>query len=146
LVAELYNQKYLDLDPEYQRDVVWDEKRASALIQSLFRKLLESIVILMLILGLEGFFIPPVIFNVVRQYTVDDDGNSVRRNFRVCVDGKQRLSSIVKFMNGEVPVTDSGTPSKKWQVILHLPFIPLRIAHRILILIQVLPSPIGQWH
>ena len=30
--------KYLKLDPEYQRDVVWDETRASALISSIFRE------------------------------------------------------------------------------------------------------------
>lgn len=30
--------KYLKLDPEYQRDVVWDETRASALIASILRE------------------------------------------------------------------------------------------------------------
>jgi uncharacterized protein with ParB-like and HNH nuclease domain len=36
--AGLSKGKYLKLDPEYQRDVVWDENRASALIASILRE------------------------------------------------------------------------------------------------------------
>jgi len=36
--AGLSKGKYLKLDPEYQRDVVWDEARASALIASILRE------------------------------------------------------------------------------------------------------------
>jgi hypothetical protein len=38
IIIELSQTKYLKLDPEYQRDVVWDETRASGLIRSLIRK------------------------------------------------------------------------------------------------------------
>jgi hypothetical protein len=41
-----------------------------------------------------NFYIPPVIFAVMR----DEDGEEVR----ICVDGKQRLTSIVKFLDGHV--------------------------------------------
>jgi hypothetical protein len=41
-----------------------------------------------------NFYVPPVIFAVMR----DEDGEEVR----VCVDGKQRLTSIVKFLDGHV--------------------------------------------
>lgn len=41
-----------------------------------------------------NFYIPPVIFAVMR----DEDGEEVR----ICVDGKQRLTSIVKFLDGQV--------------------------------------------
>lgn len=39
-----------------------------------------------------NFYIPPVIFAVEK----DEDGEELR----VCVDGKQRLTSISKFMDG----------------------------------------------
>jgi len=41
-----------------------------------------------------NFYIPPVIFALMR----DEDGEEVR----ICVDGKQRLTSIVKFLDGHV--------------------------------------------
>ena len=41
-----------------------------------------------------NFYIPPVIFAILQ----DDDGEEVR----ICVDGKQRLTSIVKFLDGQV--------------------------------------------
>ncbi|KAG7449116.1 uncharacterized protein BT62DRAFT_1052934 [Guyanagaster necrorhizus] len=68
----------VDLNPTWQRDVVWSEAKQSLLIDSIFR----------------NFYIPPVVFAV----TLDDDGEEVR----VCVDGKQRLTSIQKFIDGQV--------------------------------------------
>jgi uncharacterized protein with ParB-like and HNH nuclease domain len=41
-----------------------------------------------------NFYIPPVIFAI----TQDEDGEEIR----ICVDGKQRLTSIVRFLNGLV--------------------------------------------
>ena len=58
-------------------DVVWPEAKQIGLIDSIFR----------------NFYIPPVIFAVQTE-----DGESVR----VCVDGKQRLTSIQKFFDGQV--------------------------------------------
>lgn len=58
-------------------EVVWPEIKQIHLIDSIFR----------------NFYIPPIIFAVQV-----DDGEEVR----VCVDGKQRLTSIQKFFDGQV--------------------------------------------
>lgn len=74
----------MKLDPEYQRDVVWDEARSSGLIASV----------------LQGYFIPPIIFNVNTEIDIGAHGMSrTERHYRICVDGKQRLTSIGKFMH-----------------------------------------------
>ncbi|KAI1786093.1 hypothetical protein LXA43DRAFT_1035051 [Ganoderma leucocontextum] len=87
----LYDQIHaqdIDLQPEYQRDIVWPEKKQIGLIDSIFR----------------NFYIPPVIFVV----NVMDDGGERR----VCVDGKQRLTSIYRFIGGEIPFKDAFTGEK----------------------------------
>ncbi|KAI8976365.1 hypothetical protein BD414DRAFT_446482 [Trametes punicea] len=69
----LYDQivdNTIELDPDYQRDVVWTETKQIGLIDSLLR----------------NFYIPPIIFAVKRH----DDGTETR----TCIDGKQRLTSI----------------------------------------------------
>ncbi|KAI0808252.1 hypothetical protein C8Q74DRAFT_1188435, partial [Fomes fomentarius] len=69
----LYDQiidNTIELNPEYQRDIVWPESKQSGMIDSLLR----------------NYYIPPVIFSV----TTHDDGTQTR----VCIDGKQRLTSI----------------------------------------------------
>ncbi|KAI0337285.1 hypothetical protein BDW22DRAFT_1383871 [Trametopsis cervina] len=63
----------INLDAEYQRDVVWPVSKQMGLIDSMFR----------------NFYIPPVIFSVV-----ESTNGEVRR---VCIDGKQRLTSIWRF-------------------------------------------------
>ncbi|KAG2132009.1 uncharacterized protein EDB93DRAFT_1311159 [Suillus bovinus] len=72
-------------------DVVWPETKQIGLIDSIFR----------------NFYIPPVIFAV----TKDDDGETVR----ICVDGKQRLTSIQKFLDGLVN-RDARTKKSYWFV------------------------------
>ncbi|KAF8514206.1 hypothetical protein BU17DRAFT_52702 [Hysterangium stoloniferum] len=67
---------FIDVNPPYQRDVVWPETKQIGLIDSIFR----------------NFYIPPVIFTVEK----DQDGVETR----VCVDGKQRLTSIQRFIDG----------------------------------------------
>jgi hypothetical protein len=94
----LSKTKYLKLDPEYQRDVVWDETRSSGLIASV----------------LQGYFIPPIIFNVLEEWETTDNGEDMMRHCRICVDGKQRLTSLQKFMEGKIGVSDSSHPPKKW--------------------------------
>lgn len=42
----------------------------------------------------ENYYIPPIIFAV----RTDDEGEEIR----VCVDGKQRLTSIQLFFDGQV--------------------------------------------
>ncbi|KAJ6613692.1 hypothetical protein B0H10DRAFT_1804999 [Mycena sp. CBHHK59/15] len=69
----LYKQIHssdINLEPDYQREVVWPEAKQIGIIDSIFR----------------NFYIPPVIF-AVNAY---DDGTETR----TCIDGKQRLTSI----------------------------------------------------
>ncbi|KAF8516507.1 hypothetical protein JB92DRAFT_3310266 [Gautieria morchelliformis] len=89
----LYDQIHdndINLDPEYQRDVVWSEAKQIGLIDSIFR----------------NFYVPPIIFAV----TTEDDGTEKR----VCIDGKQRLTSIQKFIGGLIPHRDAFTNEKLW--------------------------------
>ncbi|KAF8837162.1 hypothetical protein BDN67DRAFT_973331 [Paxillus ammoniavirescens] len=89
----LYDQiieNAIDLDPEYQRDVVWQEEKQSGLIDSILR----------------NYYIPPIIFAVSFQ----DDGSELR----TCIDGKQRLTSIQRFIDGQIPHKDSFTNEKLW--------------------------------
>ncbi|KAJ7129581.1 hypothetical protein C8R44DRAFT_872833 [Mycena epipterygia] len=79
----LIHEGTIDLNPPYQRDIVWPAQKQSLLIDSLFR----------------NFWIPPVVFAV----TMDDDGIPTR----VCVDGKQRLTSIQRFLDGQLPFIQS---------------------------------------
>ncbi|KAG0130801.1 hypothetical protein HOY82DRAFT_561529 [Tuber indicum] len=90
-LCRLIGTNYLDTDPSYQRDVVWTNERMSKLIQSV----------------LANFYIPPVIFNVIK-FTE----NGEERYRRVCIDGKQRLTSIKRFVDGEIPVFDNK--GQKW--------------------------------
>ncbi|ORY07070.1 hypothetical protein K493DRAFT_295645 [Basidiobolus meristosporus CBS 931.73] len=89
---EMMENNLIDLCPEFQRDVVWPEKRMSYLIDSI----------------LKNFYVPPVIFSCKRL----PDG----RLLKVCIDGKQRLSSIKRFMNNNIPHIDPNNPitTKRW--------------------------------
>jgi len=90
----LLNGPYLDINPDYQRDIVWSGQQMSGLINSL----------------LENYYVPPILFN--RTHITLADGST--RIKRVCVDGKQRLSSIKAFVNGKISCRDRT--GKKWCV------------------------------
>ncbi|KAG2155215.1 uncharacterized protein EDB93DRAFT_91098 [Suillus bovinus] len=88
----LYDQiieNAIDLDPEYQH-VVWPELKQSGLIDSMLR----------------NYYMPPIIFAV----STADDGSELR----TCIDGKQRLTSIQRFIDGQIPHKDSFTNEKLW--------------------------------
>ncbi|KAK0201306.1 hypothetical protein DFS33DRAFT_1358912 [Desarmillaria ectypa] len=80
----------INLDPEYQRDVVWTQQKQTGLIDSVLR----------------NFYIPPIIF-AVNSF---DDGTETK----TCIDGKQRLTSIHRFMEGLIPHQDHETGDKYW--------------------------------
>ena len=66
------------LNPEYQRNVIWDKAKKTAFIESLFM----------------GIIIPPV-------YVVEIPGDNIlEENTYEVVDGKQRLSTIDDFIKG----------------------------------------------
>ncbi|KAI0743368.1 hypothetical protein C8Q80DRAFT_1220396 [Daedaleopsis nitida] len=84
--AQLYTTKQLhtlihegaiDLNPPYQREVVWSEAKQCQLLDSIWR----------------NYYVPPIVFTVYK----DADGELVR----CCIDGKQRLTSIQKFFDGQ---------------------------------------------
>ncbi|KAG5650584.1 hypothetical protein H0H81_011723 [Sphagnurus paluster] len=89
-IHKLIHDGSVDLNPPYQRDVVWPESKQIALIDSLFR----------------NFYIPPIVFAV----TEDEEGQTIR----VCVDGKQRLTSIQQFCDGQIPHKDILTKHQFW--------------------------------
>lgn len=70
---------YIDLDAPYQRKIVWNLDKQAELINSLYT----------------GYYVFPVLF--VKR-TIGDKARLV------CVDGKQRLTSISKFFKNEVPL------------------------------------------
>lgn len=72
--------KKLILNPEYQRNVIWDSAKQTAFIESLYM----------------GIIIPPV-------YVVEIPGDNIlEENSYEVVDGKQRLSTIEKFLKNEI--------------------------------------------
>ncbi|KAL6710829.1 hypothetical protein ACN47E_007886 [Coniothyrium glycines] len=83
----------IDVDPEYQREVVWTAERMTGLINSL----------------MENFYIPPIILNKKTLPKVEN-GRPLHR--LVCVDGKQRLSSVRAFVKGMIPCHDHR--GQKW--------------------------------
>ncbi|KAJ7192694.1 hypothetical protein GGX14DRAFT_701320 [Mycena pura] len=89
----LYKQIHngdINLEPDYQREVVWPESKQIGIIDSIFR----------------NFYVPPVIFAL----NTFDDGTETR----TCIDGKQRLTSIHRFMQGLIPHKDNLTGDKLW--------------------------------
>ncbi|KAF2798901.1 hypothetical protein K505DRAFT_87483 [Melanomma pulvis-pyrius CBS 109.77] len=73
---------HIDLEPDYQREVVWTGDRMTGLINSL----------------MENFYIPPIILS---KHSTEDN-----KHILVCVDGKQRLSSVRAFVQGIIPCSD----------------------------------------
>jgi hypothetical protein len=53
----------------------------------------------------DNFYVPPIIFNLVEL--PDSQAEDEQRFKRVCVDGKQRLSSVRMFMEGIIPMYDA---------------------------------------
>ncbi|ORY18699.1 hypothetical protein BCR34DRAFT_660057 [Clohesyomyces aquaticus] len=77
----------IDVNPDYQREVVWTAERMSGLINSL----------------MENYYIPPIILN--KKEFVDVESGAPTYSM-VCVDGKQRLSSVKAFIRGMIPCHD----------------------------------------
>jgi hypothetical protein len=81
LIFQATQKEYgIDLNPPYQRDIVWNNEKQSAFINSVMRGIVPN----------------PIILN--------SDNLT-----KICMDGKQRLTSLVRFKNNELPyiVNDS---------------------------------------
>ncbi|KAF2847720.1 hypothetical protein T440DRAFT_455777 [Plenodomus tracheiphilus IPT5] len=85
----------IDVNPDYQREVVWTADRMTGLVNSL----------------MENFYIPPIILNGKQKRIVEDGGSIISTTY-VCVDGKQRLSSVRAFIKGMIPCHDHH--GEKW--------------------------------
>ncbi|GAA5978160.1 hypothetical protein JCM10908_004252 [Rhodotorula pacifica] len=139
-VAEIYAMlegNVINLSPDYQRDVVWPETQAAGLIESLLRNmhvpeilfntytpvpedLWYTVVKAKSRIRPEGNTPLPAGFD--ETWTADEvendpklaaalaKGDLVPRDVWNCADGKQRMSSIKRFMRGEFQVTgEDGT-------------------------------------
>lgn len=81
-IVEKYDKKELILRPEFQRDFVWSEFHQQKLLQSIF----------------DGTPIPPVILNKLKL-----EIKGVHKVIYRCIDGQQRLTTIIKFMKNQIP-------------------------------------------
>ncbi|BEJ12104.1 hypothetical protein CspHIS471_0205640 [Cutaneotrichosporon sp. HIS471] len=88
---ELIQTETVNLNPDYQRDVVWPDARQVQLIQSL----------------MQHYFVPPVIFAV-------ENNEEKGLEERICIDGKQRCTSIQRFIDGRIPFISPSTREKFW--------------------------------
>ncbi|MFA5856902.1 MAG: DUF262 domain-containing protein [Candidatus Pacearchaeota archaeon] len=85
-IETIYNRikrKIYDLEPDFQRDLVWNKEKQQKLIDSILR----------------GWHIPPI-------HLVNIEGNDI---FEV-LDGKQRLYSIFNFMNNKFQFNSNFLP------------------------------------
>ncbi len=98
-----YNRGKFVFDPDFQRRLVWDDKRKSQFIESL----------------LLNIPIPSIL--------LADDKN---RNQYIIIDGKQRLSTnlqVKKFLNRLITIEVTKYP-KKTPITLQLCKIPIQVA------------------
>jgi hypothetical protein len=95
LIDKLTKQKKVDLNPIYQRDIVWNEQKMSSFIDSLMR----------------GFIPSNVTINV------DSETDAW-----TCVDGKQRITSIINFFRNKIPwIRPDDTGSDMYIYYNHVP-------------------------
>ncbi|KNC98446.1 uncharacterized protein SPPG_06150 [Spizellomyces punctatus DAOM BR117] len=94
VLSDYIKKEIIDLNAAYQRDVVWNAAKQGHLIDSLVK----------------NYYVPPVIFSI--RY--DTRPSHRNQEIRVAIDGKQRLTSIHKFIEGEIPQIDSVTATKIW--------------------------------
>jgi uncharacterized protein with ParB-like and HNH nuclease domain len=85
---ENHQLKKYDFEPGYQRDSVWSEEKQSFLIDSI----------------LKNIPIPPIFLHQI----IDDETG--KTSYAV-IDGKQRLTSIISFINGEINSSSDGEDS-----------------------------------
>ncbi len=85
---ENYLLKKYDFNPPYQRKSIWSDEKKSFFIDSI----------------LKNFPIPPVFLHQI----IDEDSGSTKYDV---IDGKQRLSSIIDFIENKIPVSDENDHS-----------------------------------
>lgn len=92
---DLHRNKQLDLDPSYQRKSVWSIKDRKSFLDTIFR----------------GYPCPAIFL----FKSLSKDGKQMYH----VVDGKQRLETVIKFVNNEIPIDkdfgDVNINGKKWK-------------------------------
>src|SRR6516162_7658995 len=81
---DLYQRERLNLDPSYQRRSIWNQAFKDYFIETV----------------LLGFPAPAIFL----YEEISPEGRAIYN----VVDGKQRLSTIFEFINGEFPVSDES--------------------------------------
>ena len=76
LIDKVTKLKKIDLNPIYQRDIVWNEQKMSAFVDSLMRGYIPS--------------------NITISIATDT-------SHWTCIDGKQRITSILNFCKNDIP-------------------------------------------
>lgn len=87
-VANFYEAYQLDkynFDPVYQRKSIWTDEKKSFLINSIAK----------------NFPIPPIFLH----QKIDDATGKTKYDI---IDGKQRLTAIIEFLNNEIPISDEA--------------------------------------
>ncbi|KZT26782.1 hypothetical protein NEOLEDRAFT_1240835 [Neolentinus lepideus HHB14362 ss-1] len=90
-VMDMMDNNRLNLDPPYQRDKVWPEKKQEGLINSF----------------LYNFYIPEIVVSVKAV-----EGNGATMDV---LDGKQRLTTLRSFWKGSIPYKDAD--GKSWYLV-----------------------------
>lgn len=88
-ISEIYQKIQKDslyLDPVYQRQKIWKKDKQTAFIESLYM----------------GIIVPPIY--VVETYSKD----VLKPNTYEVVDGKQRLTAIMEFLNGKLQLVEKS--------------------------------------
>ena len=92
---DLNRNKQLDTNPSYQRKSVWSQKDRKSFLDTIWR----------------GYPCPAIFLHK----TLNDDGKQIYH----IVDGKQRLETVIKFVNDEISIDkefgDSNLNGKKWK-------------------------------
>ena len=88
-IKSMYDREKLKLNPEWQRDYVWNNRKASLLIESL----------------LVNIPVPPV---YIAESIIMQDGSADEMIVYDVVDGKQRITSILNFMNDKFRLSGLG--------------------------------------
>ncbi|KZO98840.1 hypothetical protein CALVIDRAFT_534920 [Calocera viscosa TUFC12733] len=86
----------INTSPDYQREAVWNPINQQNLIDSI----------------INDFYIPPLLF--AARVETDPEERDVEYSVMNVVDGKQRLTSIVKFMSGSIPCVHRSTKRTFW--------------------------------
>jgi len=86
----------INTSPDYQREAVWNQVNQQNIIDSI----------------INDFYIPPLLF--ASRVEKDAEEPDVEYSVMNVMDGKQRLTSIVKFMSGSIPYVHRSSNRKYW--------------------------------